>query len=163
MEYLFNAQHYQFFFNVTLIIPKIYALLKLPSGLLKVFFKYDCFILNVLCCFAAFCKNIADNKWYTFDDTKVTEMPEEEVVTRAAYLLFYQRRNTKQCNINDLSHWIHILPRLQMKASKFKHSRSHEDLLDGKMMSVVRFESTSLTGYHGQGENFVLKTEQTFL
>lgn len=86
--------------------------------------------------YTAFCKNIADNKWYTFDDTKVTEMPEEEVVTRAAYLLFYQRRSTKQCNISDPSHWIHVLPRLQMKSSKFKHSRSHEDLLDDAELPV---------------------------
>ena len=112
---------------------------------------------------AAFCKNIADNKWYTFDDTKVTEMPEEEVVTRAAYLLFYQRRSTKQCNISDPNHWIHVLPRLQMKTSKFKHSRSHEDLLDGKTMSVIRFGSSSVTGYPQQGERYMKETELTFL
>ena len=91
-------------------------------------------------------------------------MPEEEVVTRAAYLLFYQRRNAKQCSISDPGHWIHMLPRLQTKASKFKHSRSHEDLLDGKTMSVIRFETASVVGAAPEQEQrFVWQTEMTYL
>lgn len=43
--------------------------------------------------YTAFCKNAATNHWYSFNDSKATEMREEEVVTRAAYLLFYQRRS----------------------------------------------------------------------
>jgi hypothetical protein len=112
--------------------------------------------------FSAFCRNLADNKWYTFDDTKVSEMPEEEVVTRAAYLLFYQRRTTRQHNVTDPCHWMHMLPRLQMKGSKFKHSKSHEDLLDGKMMSLVRFGALC-SFRHEHSRQCQQETELTFL
>lgn len=33
-----------------------------------------------------------DGLWYSFDDSDVQQLPEEEVCTQAAYILFYQRR-----------------------------------------------------------------------
>ena len=39
----------------------------------------------------AYAKNRNDNKWYYFDDSNVTEAT-GSVVTKAAYVLFYQRR-----------------------------------------------------------------------
>lgn len=33
-----------------------------------------------------------DGLWYCFDDSDVQQLPEEEVCTQAAYILFYQRR-----------------------------------------------------------------------
>lgn len=35
-----------------------------------------------------------DGQWYSYDDSSVDLVPEEEVCTRGAYILFYQRRNT---------------------------------------------------------------------
>lgn len=35
-----------------------------------------------------------DGQWYGYDDSSVDLVPEEEVCTRGAYILFYQRRNT---------------------------------------------------------------------
>ena len=87
--------------------------------------------LVVYCC-AAFCKNPADRQWYLFDDTKVTPIQEEDVVTRAAYLLFYQRRSPQNRNPSDPAHWIHKLGQINYKATRVPPvSKSHEDLLDG--------------------------------
>lgn len=43
---------------------------------------------------AAFCRNSVDGQWYSYDDSSVEAVPEAEVCTRGAYILFYQRRNT---------------------------------------------------------------------
>lgn len=42
----------------------------------------------------AFCRNSVDGQWYSYDDSSVEAIPEAEVCTRSAYILFYQRRNT---------------------------------------------------------------------
>lgn len=34
-----------------------------------------------------------DGQWYSYDDSSVDLIPEEEVCTRGAYILFYERRN----------------------------------------------------------------------
>lgn len=36
------------------------------------------------------CKNTADNRWYSFDDSKVEAASEDQVVSPDAYILFYQ-------------------------------------------------------------------------
>lgn len=41
----------------------------------------------------AYAKNKDDGKWYYFDDNSVTISAEKEVVTKAAYVLFYLRRD----------------------------------------------------------------------
>ena len=47
----------------------------------------------------AYGKNKLDGNWYYFDDSSVTQTNEEAVVTKAAYVLFYQRRLTSLLNI----------------------------------------------------------------
>uniref|UniRef100_UPI00398F05F1 ubiquitin carboxyl-terminal hydrolase 15-like isoform X3 n=1 Tax=Pristiophorus japonicus TaxID=55135 RepID=UPI00398F05F1 len=44
--------------------------------------------------YTAFAKNKDDNKWYYFDDTSVSSATEDQIVSKAAYVLFYQRRDT---------------------------------------------------------------------
>ncbi|KAJ6662771.1 hypothetical protein lerEdw1_010975 [Lerista edwardsae] len=39
--------------------------------------------------YTAFCKHTVTQKWYNFDDSQITELPESLVQTSAAYLLFY--------------------------------------------------------------------------
>ncbi|XP_001380549.2 inactive ubiquitin carboxyl-terminal hydrolase 50 isoform X2 [Monodelphis domestica] len=39
--------------------------------------------------YTAFCKNTVSQTWYSFDDTRVCEIPDSSVQTAAAYLLFY--------------------------------------------------------------------------
>ncbi|OMJ77528.1 hypothetical protein SteCoe_22857 [Stentor coeruleus] len=46
--------------------------------------------------FIARCKNFRDQKWYSFDDKKVTQVTdEEELITNSAYVLFYHKDNLK--------------------------------------------------------------------
>ena len=44
--------------------------------------------------YTALCKN--GGKWYDFDDERVTESSEANVVSKSAYLLFYRKRNLSQ-------------------------------------------------------------------
>lgn len=43
--------------------------------------------------YTAFAKNFLDKKWYVFDDSDVQPIKESQLVTKAAYLLFYQKIN----------------------------------------------------------------------
>eukprot|EP00794_Sanderia_malayensis_P008895 gene8895-9846_t len=61
--------------------------------------------------YTANCKNVVNGKWYCFDDSEVTPLSEEQVCTRSAYLLFYQKRNTVSRSVSSSSlssissHW----------------------------------------------------------
>lgn len=43
---------------------------------------------------AAYCRNSLDGQWYSYDDSTVESLLEDEVITRGAYILFYQKRNS---------------------------------------------------------------------
>ncbi|KAG8547921.1 hypothetical protein GDO81_027111 [Engystomops pustulosus] len=43
--------------------------------------------------YTAYCRNSVDARWYSYDDSNVENVLEDEVCTRGAYLLFYQKRN----------------------------------------------------------------------
>jgi ubiquitin C-terminal hydrolase len=38
----------------------------------------------------SYTKSITDNKWYCLDDSTVSLIPEEDIVTKNAYMLFYR-------------------------------------------------------------------------
>ncbi|XP_065058789.1 ubiquitin carboxyl-terminal hydrolase 15-like [Rhopilema esculentum] len=42
--------------------------------------------------YTAYCKNFYDGKWYYFDDSSVSIADENQIVSKAAYVLFYTRR-----------------------------------------------------------------------
>uniref|UniRef100_A0A1A8GSF4 ubiquitinyl hydrolase 1 n=1 Tax=Nothobranchius korthausae TaxID=1143690 RepID=A0A1A8GSF4_9TELE len=44
--------------------------------------------------YTAFCRNSVDGQWYGYDDSTAEPVPEAEVCTRGAYILFYQKRST---------------------------------------------------------------------
>lgn len=44
--------------------------------------------------YTAYCKNYEKNAWYYFDDSSVSESDEESTVTKAAYVLVYQKKGT---------------------------------------------------------------------
>ncbi|XP_064417656.1 ubiquitin carboxyl-terminal hydrolase 15 isoform X3 [Latimeria chalumnae] len=44
--------------------------------------------------YTAFAKNKDDTKWYNFDDSSVSSASEDQIVSKAAYVLFYQRQDT---------------------------------------------------------------------
>jgi ubiquitin C-terminal hydrolase len=43
--------------------------------------------------YTAFCKSPVFKKWYEFDDSSVSSVDSGSVITKAAYVLFYKRRN----------------------------------------------------------------------
>ncbi|KAM3921936.1 ubiquitin carboxyl-terminal hydrolase 43 [Leptodactylus fuscus] len=43
--------------------------------------------------YTAYCRNSVDARWYSYDDSNVEHVLEDDVCTRGAYLLFYQKRN----------------------------------------------------------------------
>jgi ubiquitin carboxyl-terminal hydrolase 4/11/15 len=49
----------------------------------------------------AYCKNIYENKWYEFNDSSVSLIDENNIVSKNAYVLFYKKRNTKYKNIEE--------------------------------------------------------------
>uniref|UniRef100_A0A667X1Z8 ubiquitinyl hydrolase 1 n=1 Tax=Myripristis murdjan TaxID=586833 RepID=A0A667X1Z8_9TELE len=58
--------------------------------------------------YTAFCRNSVDGQWYSYDDSSAEPVPEAEVCTRGAYILFYQRRNnipswSASSSVTDLS------------------------------------------------------------
>ena len=88
----------------------------------------------------AFCKSAATSKWYTYDDTKVTEMAENDVISNSAYLLFYQRRSANCCTVYQPDHWLHKVARIRFTdpPASTRHSQSQEDLLlEGKTMGRI--------------------------
>jgi hypothetical protein len=44
--------------------------------------------------YTAYAKNLIDKKWYNLDDSSVTPVSANSVVTQSAYVLFYHRRKT---------------------------------------------------------------------
>lgn len=41
--------------------------------------------------YTAFCKNFLNGKWYHFDDSDCSQISQSEILTKAAYVLFYQK------------------------------------------------------------------------
>ncbi|XP_071620745.1 LOW QUALITY PROTEIN: ubiquitin carboxyl-terminal hydrolase 43, partial [Heliangelus exortis] len=57
--------------------------------------------------YTAYCCNALDGRWYSYDDSRVEGVREEEVSTRSAYILFYQRRNAGGPAASPLpQHWL---------------------------------------------------------
>ncbi|KAF2987653.1 hypothetical protein EK904_006028 [Melospiza melodia maxima] len=46
--------------------------------------------------YTAYAKNKVNDKWYYFDDSSVSVASEDQIVTKAAYVLFYERRNSEE-------------------------------------------------------------------
>nr|XP_003416834.1 ubiquitin carboxyl-terminal hydrolase 43 [Loxodonta africana] len=44
--------------------------------------------------YTAYCRNSLDGRWYSYDDSTVEPLREDEVNTRGAYILFYQKRDS---------------------------------------------------------------------
>ncbi|KAL6453417.1 UBP12 Ubiquitin carboxyl-terminal hydrolase 12 [Candida maltosa Xu316] len=60
--------------------------------------------------YTASVKNFRDNKWYYFNDSRVTEIGNpEEVIANSAYLLFYRKRSSKDNGILGGSKFIELL------------------------------------------------------
>jgi ubiquitin carboxyl-terminal hydrolase 4/11/15 len=59
--------------------------------------------------YTACVKNFVNNKWYTFDDSRVSETNPENAVTGAAYLLFYRRRSSKPLGTQEVASFVETM------------------------------------------------------
>jgi len=51
--------------------------------------------------YTAYAKNFLDHKWYYFDDSSVREETNlDNLISSAAYVLFYRRREDEISNLN---------------------------------------------------------------
>ncbi|KAM4722665.1 ubiquitin carboxyl-terminal hydrolase 4 [Rhinophrynus dorsalis] len=50
--------------------------------------------------YTAYAKNQETKQWYYFDDSSVSAASEDQIVTKAAYVLFYQRLDSEDCKIS---------------------------------------------------------------
>ncbi|XP_077183640.1 ubiquitin carboxyl-terminal hydrolase 43 isoform X2 [Paroedura picta] len=83
--------------------------------------------------YTAYCRNALDSHWYSYDDSTVEPVREDDVSTRAAYILFYQRRSlapgwsggsslrgSTSCSISE--HWLARLGRSNKRESLVSRS-----------------------------------------
>ncbi|XP_074593336.1 ubiquitin carboxyl-terminal hydrolase 31-like [Brevipalpus obovatus] len=68
--------------------------------------------------YTAYCRNMVDGKWYSFDDQKVSSIPERSVVTKDAYMLFYQRKTLVEKNSNNTSNSSSSLQKISVNSHK---------------------------------------------
>lgn len=76
--------------------------------------------------YKAFCKNTIDGTWQEFDDRIVSPIADTQVVSKSAYILFYQRRSmSKQVNqsLHTGAHWIFTLQRQMAEKSSPQRRR----------------------------------------
>lgn len=51
--------------------------------------------------YIAYCRNEIDQNWYEFDDNIVSRVDAAEVLTKEAYVLFYQKKNNQIIQIRE--------------------------------------------------------------
>lgn len=45
--------------------------------------------------YTAYAKNVKDERWYSFDDSSVSAVDESQIISKAAYVLFYERQESQ--------------------------------------------------------------------
>ncbi|KAJ3008777.1 UNVERIFIED_CONTAM: CSN-associated deubiquitinating enzyme Ubp12 [Siphonaria sp. JEL0065] len=106
--------------------------------------------------YTAYAKNAIDETWYNFDDSHVSKLSSSEsVVTPAAYMLFYQRRKTKN------THKLQEMVELRKNAAPEKPaqpssttSACNSYLSSGKnSSSAFSLSGSSSRGFYGLGNS----------
>lgn len=84
--------------------------------------------------YIAVCKNPVDGLWYSYDDFRVAQIPQQDIVSNSAYLLFYVRRSEGHPTTSRFAgspvspdHWVFKLPDVSLKSSheSLQHSESN--------------------------------------
>nr|CAD7440347.1 unnamed protein product [Timema bartmani] len=86
--------------------------------------------------YTAYCRNPYDTQWYCFDDTHVEPVSEINLVTAAAYILFYQRHGlvagshsvssaaSSSSSGSGLDHWVYRMPTFNYSPQPNTNNRS---------------------------------------
>ncbi|KAG5368200.1 Ubiquitin carboxyl-terminal hydrolase 12 [Yarrowia sp. C11] len=126
--------------------------------------------------YTAFAKNFVDGKWYHYNDSSVSPISEDQLVTANAYLLFYKRRtptasgdsaDTKTHGIlrdlvskraeNDLSIYSSFVASAEGKlvGSNSSNTRSSGGSGGGSVSSASSYSSGSSSGAYGSSGSSV--------
>ena len=95
--------------------------------------------------YTAYCKNPVDGTWYLFDDMRVERISEHQIVTKAAYLLFYARRNVGSSSGSEASscsdHWAWRMPKFSFESVYGSRDdlSSKEERRNGKRTTATSF------------------------
>lgn len=95
--------------------------------------------------YIAVCKNPVDGQWYSYDDFRVDKIPEQEIRTKSAYLLFYARRSIGAPTASVFSgspvspdHWVFKLPHVSLESSDNPLDHCEYNNSNGKfVLSVI--------------------------
>lgn len=95
--------------------------------------------------YTAFCKNPTTGNWYSFDDVKVQQLPDDtSIVSPNAYILFYQRSSLNSGSGSSASssssgssdHWIYRMPSFHYTPPKFSKSQDNLMSIDSQNANV---------------------------
>merc|ERR1712088_374037 len=112
--------------------------------------------------YTAVCRNPTDGQWYSFDDVHTKQIPESEVVTKDAYILFYQKSCLSPASSSSSSssgsgqdHWVYRMPDFTYKTkSEMKCAPTAKPRPTKKEAKKVAL-SSSKPGTPGTGQKFV--------
>lgn len=90
--------------------------------------------------YTAFCRNLRDGQWYSYDDTQVNPITASEVITKGAYMLFYSRRTTRH---HKTPHWSYSVAKHVLFSAVATRSQSSHLLGGGHLPAKRRLDSTS--------------------
>jgi len=74
--------------------------------------------------YTAYCRNPTDGHWYAFDDMNTRRISESDIVTKDAYILFYQKSSLSSSSSSSSSsstgsqqdHWVYRMPDFYYKS-----------------------------------------------
>ncbi|XP_076286240.1 ubiquitin carboxyl-terminal hydrolase 31 [Lasioglossum baleicum] len=116
--------------------------------------------------YTAFCRNPYDTQWYCFDDTRVEAVNDTNLITNAAYMLFYQRRGltnnsgtssaaSTSSTGSGLDHWVSKMPpfyfnnKTNSNVTNNNQSKSQEILCQEKIV-----EEKNMTNFNRGCRNY---------
>jgi len=95
--------------------------------------------------YTAYSKNHRENKWYKFNDTLVSDASEKDVVSKEAYLLFYERREDTTIKPVDFEY---NDAEITETIAQIKKEKTLDDIDDDDGHAKKGSSSSSSSGYY---------------
>lgn len=95
--------------------------------------------------YIAVCKNPVDGQWHSYDDFRVDRIPQKDIVTKSAYLLFYVRRLSGVSQAAQLfssspvspEHWLFNVPNVSLRSSESSLQDSERNNQTGRFINLI--------------------------
>jgi len=112
--------------------------------------------------YTAVCRNPTDGQWYSFDDIHTKQIPETEVVTKDAYILFYQKSclspspsSSSSSSGSGQDHWVYRMPDFTYKTKSEMKCAPTAKPRATKKEAKKASTSTSKPGTPGTSQKFI--------